>query len=170
MKKTILIIGLVVVALGVLGVGAVFAQGPAPYAGNGPLFQNGAGNLHSYMVMAFAEKLGLKVEDIEAQLSAGETMYDIATAAGVKAENFPALMVEVRSQALSAAVKAGVITQAQADWMNSHGFGRGGYGYGNCPMQNGQGSQATGGPGMMNRNGRGMMRGGFGWQNQQANP
>lgn len=170
MKKTILIIGLAVVAMAVLGVGVAFAQGPVPNAGNGPMFQNGAGVLHTYMVTAFAEKLGLKFEDVNAQLSAGETMYDIAAAAGVKAEDFPAMMIEVRSKAISAAVEAGVITQAQADWMNSHGFGRGGYGYGNCPMQNGQVSQATGGSGMMNRNGRGMMRGGFGWQGQQTNP
>ena len=169
MKKTILIVGLVVVAMAVLGVGVASAQGPAPYTGNGPMVQNDAGNLHTYMVMAFAEQLGLKNEDIEARLATGESMYAIATAAGVKAEDFPALMAKVRSQAVSAAVEAGVITRAQADWMSSRGFGRGGYGLGNCPMQNGQGTQAAGGTGMLNRNGRGMM-GGLGWQNQQANP
>jgi hypothetical protein len=165
MKKTILIVGLLVAAMMVLGVGVAFAQGPAPYAGNGPMQQNGAGDLHTYMVTAFAEKFGLKIEDVDAQLAAGETMYDIATAAGVKAEDFPAFMTEVRLQAVSAAVKAGAITQTQADWMNSHGFGRGGYGTGNCPMQNGQATQPTGVAGMSNGNGRGMMRGGFGGQN-----
>lgn len=158
MKKTILIIGLVVAALSVFGVGAAFAQGRSPYAGNGPM-QNGTGYLHTYMVAAFAEKVDLKADDVNARLTAGESMYDIAVAAGVKADEFPALMVEVRSQALSAAVKDGVITQEQADWMSSRGFGRGG-GMGNCPMQNGQGVP----PGR----GAGMMRGG--WQNQQANP
>jgi len=169
MKKTILLIGLVVAALVVVGVGVAFAQGPAPYTGNGPMMQNGTGYLHTYMVAAFAEKLGLQVEDVNARLAAGESMYDIAIAAGVKAENIPALMVEVRSEALSAAVQAGVITQAQADWMSSRGFGRG-YGAGNCPMQNGQGEPLGRGVGMMNRNGGGMMGGGFGWQNQQTNP
>lgn len=172
MKKTMLIVGLVVLALGVLGVGAAFAQGPAPYAGNGPMMQNGTGVLHTYMVNAFAEKLGLKVEDINARLTAGETMYDIAIADGVKAEDFSALMVEVRTIAMNAAVKDGVITQAQADWMSSRGFGRGGMmggnGTGECPMQNGTGTGY--GPGMMNNgNGRGMGRG-FGGQNQQTNP
>jgi len=167
MKKTILIVGLVVAALAVLGIGVAFAQGPAPYAGNGPMLQNGAGYLHTYMVAAFAEKLGLKVEDINARLTAGETMYDIAIADGVKAEDFPALMIEVRSNALSAAVKAGVITQEQADWMSSRGFGRGGNGTGNRLMQNGQGVQFNRGVGMMRGNG---MMGGFGWQNQQTNP
>jgi hypothetical protein len=172
MKKTMLIVGLVVAALVVLGIGVAFAQGPAPYAGNGPMAQNGGGYLHTYMVTAFAEKLGLKVEDVNARLTAGETMYDIAIADGVKAEDFPALRLEVRSQALAAAVKAGVITQEQAEWMSSRGFGRGmngnGNGTGDCPMQNGQGTQFNRGAGMMG-NGRGMGNG-FGWQNQQTNP
>jgi len=159
MKKTILIVGLVIAALAVLSVSVAFAQGSAPYAGNGPMAQNGSGTLHTYMVTAFAEKLGLNVEDINARITAGETMYDIAIAGGIKAEDFPALMTEIRLQALSAALKDGVITQEQADWMNSHGFGQGGYRSGDCSMQNGTG--------MMNRNGRGMMGG---WQNQQTNP
>lgn len=172
MKKTMLIVGLVVAALVVLGVGVAFAQGPAPYAGNGPMMQNGGGYLHTYIVTAFAEKLDLKVEDINARLTAGESMYDIALADGVKAEDFSALMVEVRTIAMNAAVKDGVITQEQADWMSSRGFGRGGMMNGNggtgCPMQNGTGTGY--GPGMMNNgNGRGMGRG-FGWQNQQTNP
>lgn len=162
MKKTILIVGLVVLALAALGVGAVFAQGITPVGGNG-MMQTGTGYLHTYMVTAFAEKLGLSVEDVNARLLAGETMYDIAIANGIKAEDFPALMIEVRTSALSAAVKDGVITQEQADWMNSHGFGRGGYGTGNCPMQNGSGMQFRRGGGY----GPGMMGG---WQNQQTNP
>ncbi len=168
MKKTILIVGLVVMALIVLSVGVASAQGPAPYAGNGPMLQNGGGYLHTYMVTAFAEKLGLNVDAVNARLTAGETMYDIAIAGGVKAEDFPALMIEVRANALSAAVKAGVLTQEQADWMSSRGFGQGGMGYGNgdCLMQEGTG--AGYGPGMMG-NGRGMGRG-FGSQNQQTNP
>ena len=169
MKKTILIVSFVVAALAVAGVGVAFAQGPAPFTGNAPMLQNGTGYLHTYMVAAFAEKLSLNVEDVNARLTAGASMYDIAIASGVKVEDIPALMVDVRSQALSAAVKDGVITQAQADWMNSRGFGRG-YGTGNCPMQNGLGTQPNRGAGMMNGNGRGMMRGGFGWQNQQTNP
>ena len=162
MKKTILIVGLVVAALAVFGVGAAFAQGPAPYGGNGVIMQNGGGYLHTYMVTVFAEKLGLKADDVNTRITAGETMYDIAIADGVKAEDFPALMVEVRAAALDAAVKDGVITQTQADWMKSRGFGQGGYGMGTgtCPMNNGTGFGRGGG----------MMRGGFGWQNQQTNP
>jgi hypothetical protein len=170
MKKTILIVGLLVAVLAVFGVGVAFAQGPTPFAGNGPMtlapgasagVGNGGGYLHTYMVTAFAEKLGLKVEDVNARLTAGESMYDIAIADGVKAEDFPALMVTVRTAALDAAVKDGVITQAQADWMKSRGFGQGGYGMGagSCPMNNGGGFGRGGG--MMGRGG---------WQNQQTNP
>jgi hypothetical protein len=162
MKKTILIVGLVVAALAVFGVGAAFAQGPAPYGGNGAMIQNGGGYLHTYMVTIFAEKLGLKVDDVNTRITAGETMYDIAIADGVKAEDFPALMVEVRAAALDAAVQEGVITQTQADWMRSRGYGQGGYGIGTGtgPMNNETGFGRGGG----------MMRGGFGWQNQQTNP
>ena len=146
MKKTILIVTLVVAALGVLGVGVAFAQGPVPGGRGGGMMQNGGGYLHTYMATALADKLGLKMDDVNARLAAGETMYDIAIANGVKAEDVPALMVEVRAKALEAAVKDGVVTQAQADWMKSRGFGTGGYG-----------------------NGTGM-GGGWGWQNRQTNP
>jgi len=161
MKKTILIVGLIVAALAVFGVGVAFAQGPAPYGGNGSMMQNGGGYLHTYMATAFAEKLGLSVDDVNARLAAGETMYDIAIANGLTTEDLPALMVDVRTVALDAAVKDGVVTQAQADWMKSRGFGQGGYGMGtgDCPMNDGTGLGRGGG----------MMRGG-GWQNQQTNP
>jgi hypothetical protein len=144
MKKTIWIVGLVVVALAVFGAGAVYAQGPMPHNGI----------LHTYMVSAFADELGLKADDVNARITAGESMYAIAIADGVKAEDFPALMLKIRSQALSAAVKDGVITQAQADQMNSR----------NCPMLNGNGAGRMhgNGQGMMNGNCQGMM-GNYGW-------
>jgi hypothetical protein len=187
MKKTILIVALVVVALGVLGVGAVFAQDQVTrFVGRGSMMQNGAGgSMHTYMVTEFANKLGLKVDDVNARLTAGETMYDIALSAGVTADKFPALMTEVRANALDAAVKANVITQEQADWMKSRGFGQGGMmnrangaGFdGDCPMQDGDTQNGTGfrggpGPGgMMNGNGQGRgMMGGWGAGQQQTNP
>lgn len=159
MKKTILIVALVLLALGALGVGAVFAQGQqTPFAVQGPMIQNGGGYLHTYMVAAFAEKLGLNVDAVNARLIAGETMYDIALTEGVA--DVPALMIEVRAAALAAALADGVITQEQADWMKTRGFGRGGMmggqGYnGTCPM-NGTGFTGQRGPG-----------GGMGgWRNQ----
>ena len=163
MKKTILIVALVVLALGVFGVGAVFAQdGTPPFGGRGPMTQSGTmGPLHTFMTIEFAKQLDLNVNDVNTRLAAGESMYDIALSAGVTAEEWPAIMTKVRSNALDAAVKANVITQEQADWMKSRGFGQGGMGNGNC---DGTGPQGQGG------RGQGMMGGGFGWQNQQTSP
>jgi hypothetical protein len=167
MKKTIWIIALVVLALGVFGVGVAFAQdGTPPYTGRGPMMQNGGGTLHTFMATEFARKLGINVNDVNTRLANGESMYDIAISEGVTAEEFPALMTEVRSKALDAAVKANVITQEQADWMKARGFGRGGLGNGACDGTGPQGSQY----GPRGGRGQGMMGGGFGWQNQPANP
>lgn len=168
MKKTILIVALVVFALGVFGVGAAFAQdGTPPFTGHGPMMQNGeTGPLHTFMTIEFAKQLDLNVNDVNTRLAAGESMYDIALSAGVTAEEFPAVMTEVRANALTAAVKANVVTQEQADWMLSRGFGRGGMGTGDCT---GAGPQGNYGNSMMgNGYGRGMMNG---WgAGQQTNP
>lgn len=177
MKKTILIVALVILALGVFGVGAAFAQaGTPPFGGRGPMMQDGTtGPLHTFMAIEFAKGLDLNVNDVNTRLAAGESMYDIALSAGVTAEEFPAVMTEVRANALDAAVKANVITQEQADWMKSRGFGRGGRmnsaGFdGDCPMQDGANQNGfRGGPGLMgNGNGRGGMMNG--WGSQQVNP
>lgn len=156
MKKTILIAGLVLMALVVLGVGVAFAQGPAPYAGNGPMVQNGGGWMHDYVEQALAAKLGLTEEQVEAELVAGKPMYQIALDNGIQQEALTDFMNGVHQDAFAAAVKDGVVTQEQADWMLQRMQSRGGYGPGNCPMHNGQGGGY--GPGMMNGNGRGMMR------------
>lgn len=178
MKKTILIAALVILALGVFGVGAVFAQDQIPtqtFVGRGPMMQNGtSGPMHTYMAEELAKKLGLDVDTVNARLTAGETMYDIALSAGVTAEEFPALMTEVRANAVDAAVAAGVLTQEQADWMKSRGSMMYGAGFdGDCPMLDGDYQNGTGfrgGPGGMmgNGQGRGMM-GNWG-AGQQTNP
>jgi hypothetical protein len=166
MKKTLLIVALVIAALAVLGIGAAFAQDEIPpYAGRGMM--NGGGVMHTFMVVEWAKKLDLNVNDINTRLNAGETMYDIALSAGVTAEEFPAVMTEVRANALDAAVAANVITQEQADWMKSHNMGGG---YGGCGGAGPQGQAGGYGRGMMNGYGgfgRGMMGG---WQGQQTNP
>lgn len=166
MKKTILIVGLVVLALGVLGVGVVLAQDenpPVPY-GYGQMMNNGAsGPMHTFMAIEFAKKLGLNVNDVNTRLASGETMYSIALSAGITADEFPAIMTEVRTNAVAEAVKANVITQEQADWMLSHGT----MGYGNCT---GTGQQGNYGNGMMGNGYRhGGMMGGWG-AGQQTNP
>ena len=145
------------------------------------MMQNGtSGPIHTFMVTEFAKKFSLNVDDVNTRLTAGETMYDIALSAGVTAEEFPALMTEVRANAVDAAVKANVLTQEQADWMKSRGggmmSGANGAGYdGDCPMQDGDtqqnGQGFRGGPGA--RMGNGQARGGGmmgGWGAQQTNP
>jgi hypothetical protein len=65
-------------------------------------------------------------------------------------------MQAARAKGLEAAAAAGVITQEQAEWMGSRGFGHGmggygGYGNGECPMFDGDEAPYGGqfGPGMM---------------------
>ncbi len=111
------------------------------------------GSLHEYMEKALAEKLNLALATVESEFDAGKSLYQIATDHGITQANLPAFMVEVRTQALEAAVSDGVITQTQADWMVQ----RGGHGLsaGNCG-----GTGIPVGGSMLQRGGR--------WQ--QANP
>ncbi len=163
MKKTILIISIVVVALAILGVGVAFAQGTQPPTRGGMM-----GWMHDYVEQALAAKLGLTEAQVEDQFAAGKTMYQIALDNGIKQEDVAAFLLDVHKEAFANAVKAGVMTQQQADWMQqrmqNRGFGNGTTG---CPMQNGQGGNGYG-RGMMQGGGRGMM-GGWG-QNAQQNP
>ncbi len=104
---------------------------------------SGQGILHDAMIAAFAQKLGISVDDLNARLAKGETMAQIASSKDLTAEQFIALMKDARTQAIDQAVKDGTLTQAQADWMKTRGgmFGAGqgagrGMGRGNagsCP-------------------------------------
>jgi hypothetical protein len=141
MKKTLLIVGLVVLALGALGVGVAFAQGPRP-----PVGGSGYGWMHDYVEQALAAKLDLTEEQVEEALAAGIPMYRIALDNGIAQENLASFMNEVHQDAFAKAVAEGVITQERADWMlqRMQNMYQNGYGFGNCPMHNGQGF----GPGM----------------------
>ena len=154
MKKTILVVMLVVLALGAF-TGVASAQTSQPTTGL----------LHEYMEKALAEKLGIPLATIEAQFDAGKTLYQVALDNGIAQADFPDFMLDVRTKAINAALADGAITQAQADWMlqaKGHGMGagmgsgirRGGFGMGQC-----------GGTGIPV--GTGMQRGGR-WQ--QVNP
>ena len=103
------------------------------------------GILHDGMIAVYAEKLGLTVDEINARLAKGETMAQIANSKGLTVDQFQTLMTDARSQAIDQAVKAGTLTQAQADWMKQRGAsmmaggrgmrgaGQGQYGNPNCP-------------------------------------
>jgi len=162
MKKTLLIVGILILTLGALGVGVVFAQG-----GQTPTWrQGGYGWMHDYVEQAFATKLGLSAGQVEEQLAAGKPMYQIALDNGIQQEELANFMNEVHQEAFARAVADGIITQERADWMlqRMQSMYQDGYGPGNCPMHNGQGGMFQSGrgmgPGMMN--GSGMMGGGYG--------
>ena len=149
MKKIVVAFVLGLGALALLATGAAFAQTaqpPVPGNGNGYGFGNGGGPLHEYMDKAMAQALGISVDAFEARRAAGETAYQIALSQGISADKIPALLSQARTSGLDAAVAAGAITQAQADWMKSRGAGMGN---GNCT---GTGQQF--GTGMMGRGGR----------------
>jgi hypothetical protein len=151
MKKTVLITILVLLALGALGVGAAFAQGSQPPA------QSGYGWMHDYVEQALASKLGLTEAQVEDPLASGKTMYQIALDNGIKQEDLAGFMNDIHKDAFASAIKDGVMTQEQADWMLQRMQSRGGFGFGNCPMHNGEGAPFGRGfgPGMMGGWGQG---------------
>jgi opacity protein-like surface antigen len=149
---------------------------PQPYGpGNGRGMMNGQGGgmmragvdgdeglLHDGMVAALAAKLGLKVEDIEARLDKGETMWQIAQSKEMTVAQYQTWMLEARTSAIDAAVKAGTLTQAQADWMKQRNQNmpmfQENFDPANCPMNAQQnGTTARGGRGMGGGMGGGMM-------------
>ena len=169
MNKTILITTLVLLALVALGVSVAFAQGSQPPA------QGGYGWMHDYVERALAAKLGLTEEQVEDQFASGKTMVQIALDHDIKQEDLANFMNEVHKDAFASAVKDGVMTQEQANWMLQRMQNRGGYGIGNCPMQNGQDApfgQGSGvGPGMMRNRGAGYGPGMMGgWRQGSQNP
>jgi hypothetical protein len=151
MKKKILIAVLIaVLALGTFA-GVASAQTP----------QQNTGTLHDYMEKALAEKLGIPLTTVEAQFDAGKSLYEIAFDNGIAQADLPAVMLEVRTAAIKAALADKVISQAQADRM----LQTSGRGMGQGMMRGGAGVGPCGGTGIPV--GTGMQRGGR-WQ--QVNP
>jgi len=81
------------------------------------------GFMHDDMIAAYAEKLGLSVDEINARLAKGETMAQIASSKGLTLDQFRTIMLDARSLAIDQAVIDGTLTQAQADWMKQRGAG-----------------------------------------------
>jgi hypothetical protein len=97
---------------------------------------------------AAAEMLGMTVDELTAQLQAGESLADLAEAAGVDLQDLldavNAANVEATREAIAEAVTEGTLTQDKADWLNegldngywgpgaagSLGFGPRGIGFG----------------------------------------
>ena len=140
---------------------AMLALGVFASVASAQTTQQNIGMLHDYMEKALAEKLGIPLPTVEVQFDAGKSLYQIALDNGIAEAALPALMLEVRTAAIQAAVTDGVLTQAQADWMVQSG----GRGMGLGIRQGGMGSGPCGGTGVPV--GTGMQRGGR-WQ--QVNP
>jgi hypothetical protein len=127
---------------GRMGGRGFFAGTPAPNSTAGTSY----GILHDAMMTVIAGKLGITVDSLNARLSAGETMAQIASAQGLTVDEFTTLLQDARSAAIDQAVQAGTITQEQADWMKQRGTGMMGGGYRGmgmgryanqgCPMYN----------------------------------
>ncbi len=122
------------------GYGPGGMMGGRGFGPGGMMGGRGQGFMRDYMISAFADAVGLPVDQVNTRLANGETLSQIAIAQGKTEADLPALATQVRKAALDKAVADGVITQAQADLMLEHmnnysgqGFGPG-FGVGDCPM------------------------------------
>lgn len=136
-KFVIALVVLATLVLALVNADQVFAQGTTPpnpqapgtgYRNGGPVGGRGAntaaagdGLLHDGMIAVYAQALGMTVEDLNARLTAGETVSQIAAEKGLTVEQFSAMMADARSQAIDQAVKDGTLTQEQADWLKTRG-------------------------------------------------
>ena len=168
MKKSIWIVLALVLVLGLATAGVALAQTTTPPAtpwgagmgrGSG-MMGDGSGYLHDYMITAWADALDMSVEDLQAAIDSGQTVWQILEAQGMSLEDFQTLHLEVRAAALEAAVADGVITQEQADWMLER-MGSG-MGAGGCTGT----GQSFGGRGMRGGMHGGMHGGQFQWPGQ----
>jgi hypothetical protein len=81
------------------------------------------------MHAAIAEALGLSVEEFDAALDSGQTVWQIAEAQGVSVETLQDAMQAAHADVLAQAVADGTLTQEQADAILSNigtGFATGG--------------------------------------------
>lgn len=94
-------------------------QGPGPGAAQqgwqGRGMGSGAGFGYQAAEAPGAKALGMTVDQLHADRSAGKSLAEIAKAKGVSTEALVGAMVESRKAVLDARVKAGSLTQAQAD-------------------------------------------------------
>lgn len=161
----------IVAALGISS--AAFAQSgttptpTAPTTQTAPLGHRGGGfGLRSQAALdAAAKALGMTADDLKAQLWGGKTLADIATEkkvdiATVQKAVEAAELAEMKT-AIQAAVTAGTITQAKADWL-IEGLDKGYWGNGK--------DAGFGGFGMKGPEGFGMEPGGRGGRGGHGMP
>jgi hypothetical protein len=134
-----LVVLALVAAIGVLGVGAVSAQGDEPPVGPwGPMYAgDGPGLLAAYddiMHQALADALGISLAEFEAARDDGIRLPELAEANDVELEELWQVMDEARTEAIEQALADGAITEEQAEWLAERGMGMrfGGMGRGAC--------------------------------------
>lgn len=138
MSKYLKLAGVVamVAVIALTSVVAVSAQAATPPQGAGPWNNTGgyAGRGRgpggqglgimavdeAVMHAKIAEALGISVEEFEAALAEGKTLYVLAQELGVDFAEVRAAMDAAHAEALAQAVADGTITQEQADWILSH--------------------------------------------------
>ena len=163
-KNILILVAIALVAVTTFGLtGFAYAQTPTPGTpgtnasgfgpgtmrrGGGGMQQMGGvdGPLHDGMISALASKLGLSAADLQARISAGETAYQIAQSKGLSAVQIQDLLSQARTEALKAAVTAGTLTQAQADWMGQRMSQMGQNGMGMGPRHNSNTNTPGSGP------------------------
>ncbi len=110
MRKMILA-GMTLAAILVLGVAAVYAQGPR----GGDFWPGGRGGYGMTAFETLAEALDLDVTALQEELQAGKTVAEIAEAQGVALDEIIAALTADEAAQLDAAVEAGTITREVAD-------------------------------------------------------
>ncbi len=122
--KKYLGLGVLVLIVAALGVGAVFAQTATPPAQNTP--QAGGRFFHGGFcgqagLDAAAKALNMTTQELTAQLWGGQTLSGLADKAGVKITDVQSAVQAACQQslkdAINQAVKDGKMTQAKADWL-----------------------------------------------------
>jgi hypothetical protein len=115
------IAGVLAAILGLASLSAVAFAQTTPPAGMGGMGGNGVGGRwggpQTSLVATAAQVLNLSQTELIAQLNAGQTIAQVAQAHGSSASAVAEAFVAAREQALSQAVAAGRMTQAQADTM-----------------------------------------------------
>ncbi len=160
-KKILVVVSVVLVALVIFGGGFLFAQSGVARAANLPVGfgpgmmggRGGMGQIHEYVEQALADKLGITKAEVESDLASGKSMVQIAVDKGTQAADLSALLTGVHQTAFAKAVSDGVLTQAQADLMLKN-MAANGFNFAEGPMK-----QNGGGYGRGPRDGRGMMGG-----------
>jgi len=153
--KSLVVLAVIAIVFGSASI--VYAQGSSPEApmgfgargnrggmGSGSTLLNQNrdsyedGLLHDEMIAAFAEALGLEIEDIEARLAEGETMAEIALSTGLSLDEFRTILWDVRTQVHELAVEQGLLPESQGPrggmgrFGGMRGTGQGLYGSGDC--------------------------------------